>query len=163
MSIYFRKTGENGGKELWLSILGKVYDVSRGEEYYAPGSGYHIFAGKDGTVPFITGNFTDEEAKKSSDELTAAQLYAVEREWGSFYAKQDKYPFVGYLVGRFYDGHGNPTEELLRIQDRVKGYEKIKEAKDREKRERRQKKFMGMMSGGMAENIDMLKKSDQEL
>ena len=141
------KNGEDGGTELWLSILGKVYDVSTGKMYYAPGSGYHIFAGRDATIPFITGNFTDEEAQKSTEELTPAQLYSIERDWAQFYANHERYKLVGYLVGRYYDEQGNPTEELLRVQERVKGYEVIKEQKDKERREKRKK--MGMMGGGM--------------
>ena len=46
MALYFlltnpptnSKKGDDGGKELWLSILGQVYDVSAGPEYYAPGT-----------------------------------------------------------------------------------------------------------------------------
>ena len=52
-----RKTGDDGGTELWLSILGEVYDVSEGTEYYAPGKSYGAFAGRDASVPFVTGKF----------------------------------------------------------------------------------------------------------
>lgn len=142
-SIY-SKTGEDGGKELWLSIFGQVYDVSKGPEYYAPKSGYHIFAGRDGSIPFITGNFTEEECKKHSDELTAAQLYALDHDWAKFYEKEEKYPFVGFLCCRYYDENGLPTDETIRIKERVKGYAKIKAAKDKERRENRRKMMMTM-------------------
>ncbi|CAB9506095.1 Neuferricin homolog [Seminavis robusta] len=136
------KNGEDGGKELWLSLLGKVYDVSNGPQYYAPKSGYHIFAGRDGTIPFITGNFTDEECAKHTDELTAAQLYSIDREWANFYAKEEKYPFVGFLCCRFYDEQGQPTEETQRVWERVKSYEKIKAAKAKERKEKRKMMMM---------------------
>lgn len=115
-----------------------------GQQYYAKGSGYHIFAGRDGTIPFITGNFTEEECNKHSDELTAAQLYALDHDWAEFYAKEEKYPFVGFLCCRFYDSNGFATEETIRIKERVKGYEKIKAAKDKERREKRKMRMMTM-------------------
>lgn len=136
------KTGEDGGKELWLSILGSVYNVSAGPEFYAPGSGYHIFAGRDATVPFITGNFTEEEATKHTDELTAAQLYALDQEWNKFYRDENRYAFLGFLCCRYYDKDGQPTEETLRVIDRVKGYHKIKLEKDRQRKSNRRKMMM---------------------
>jgi hypothetical protein len=50
---------------------------------------------------------------------------------------------VGFLCCRFYDEQAQPTEELQRVWERVKAYEKVKEAKDRERKENRRK--MGMM------------------
>lgn len=32
-------------KELYLSILGDVYDVSKAKQNYGPGQSYHIFTG----------------------------------------------------------------------------------------------------------------------
>lgn len=32
-------------KSLYLSILGDVYDVSKGDKYYGPGQTYHVFTG----------------------------------------------------------------------------------------------------------------------
>ena len=108
------------------------------------GSGYHIFAGRDATVPFVTGNFTAEESLKHTDELTAAQLYALDQEWASFYAKEERYHFVGYLCCRFYDEQGQPTEETLRVAERVKSYAIIREAKKKERAEKRKLKTMNM-------------------
>ena len=127
-----------------MSILGQVYDVSAGPEYYSSGSSYHIFAGRDATVPFITGNFTEEEASKSTEELTAQQLYVMEQEWAQFYAKDERYHFVGYLCCRYYNEEGLPTEETLRVSERVKSYAKIKAAKDKERREKRKQRMQTM-------------------
>jgi hypothetical protein len=55
---------------------------------------------------------------------------------------------VGFLCCRFYDEKGQPTEELLRVWERIKAYEKVKEAKDRERKENRRKM---MMAGGSTE------------
>ena len=40
-----------------LALLGVVYDVSRGKEYYGPGGGYSFFAGRDASRAYVTGKF----------------------------------------------------------------------------------------------------------
>jgi len=37
--------GEKGSPGLYLSILGRVYDVEKGRRHYGPGGSYHGFAG----------------------------------------------------------------------------------------------------------------------
>jgi predicted heme/steroid binding protein len=55
--------------EMWLSILGQVYDVSDGKDYYKEGSPYHIFIGRDASASFVTGNFTEAGAQESLLDL----------------------------------------------------------------------------------------------
>jgi predicted heme/steroid binding protein len=105
------KVGKDGDPKLWLSILGEVYDVSSGAKFYGEGGPYGIFAGRDGSVPFITGTFTPEEALKGLDVLDSTQLNSLDN-WRKSYEDNEKYPFVGLLEGRLYDKDGNPTEEL---------------------------------------------------
>lgn len=40
-----RYNGEEGSDGLYLALIGKVYDVSKGSQHYGPGGGYHGFAG----------------------------------------------------------------------------------------------------------------------
>ena len=54
---------------------------------------------------------------------------------------------MGVLCCRVYDEQGQPTEELQRVWERVKAYEKVKEARDRQRKENRRK--MTMMAGSM--------------
>lgn len=61
--IIHSKNGETDSL-IWLSILGKVYDVTEGKEYYGPGQSYNSLTAADTTVPFVSGTFTPEEAKK---------------------------------------------------------------------------------------------------
>ena len=42
---------------LYLALLGVVYDVARGAEYYGPGGGYSFFAGRDASRAYVTGKF----------------------------------------------------------------------------------------------------------
>jgi hypothetical protein len=114
----YSKTGADGGA-IWISIMGEVYDVSSGPEYYAPGAGYSAFAGKEGSVPFVTGIFTDEEMNKSLKHLTNMQLKQL-NDWRGFYKKEEKYPFVGLLQGRYYDENGKPTKSLKKARKRMK-------------------------------------------
>jgi len=98
-----------------------VYDVSKGKDFYAEGSGYHVFAGQDGAVPFISGKFTDEEAAKSTDVLSDAELQGL-TSWIEFYRDEKKYPFVARVIGLYYDSEGKETEELLKIRHRIASY-----------------------------------------
>lgn len=111
----FRKTGENDS-EIWLSIVGKVYDVTAGRDFYGPGSGYSAFAGTDASVPYVTGKFTAEEATKELNTITSQQVGAL-NDWADFYEKSDKYKFVGLLVDpRYYNEKGTPNEPLVEHQ-----------------------------------------------
>lgn len=38
--------GEDGG-DIYLALMGKVFDVTRGRDYYGPGGGYAFFSGKE--------------------------------------------------------------------------------------------------------------------
>ena len=113
-----RHDGNQTKGVLWLSIMSKVYDVSKGSEYYGEGGPYHVFVGRDGNVPFITGTFNDEEASKPLTELTPHQLFNLET-WTDFYEKEDKYPFIGLLEGDLYDKDGNPTPMMEQVQEMI--------------------------------------------
>jgi hypothetical protein len=95
---------------LWLSIMSKVFDVSAGPEYYATDAPYRVFVGRDANVPFITGVFNPDEAEKPLTELENHQLFALEH-WSQFYDDEEKYPFVGLLVGELYDKYGKQKRE----------------------------------------------------
>jgi hypothetical protein len=121
-SLVLRYDGEGHEGVIWLSILGEVYDVTKGAGYYKKGMGYSVFAARDGSVPFITGNFTAEEAKKSIlDTLSDAQLYAL-NDWRNFYEGEEKYPFLGLLQGEFFDEDGGPTETMTKIRTMIRNY-----------------------------------------
>ena len=73
-------------------------------------------------IPFVSGVFTPEEAKKSLiDTLSSAQLVLLE-EWRKFYADNEKYPLIGLLVGSLYDKDRNPMEELKTVRERIANF-----------------------------------------
>jgi hypothetical protein len=127
---------------MWVSVMSQVFDVTAGPEYYSENGPYRVFVARDGNVPFLTGVFTPEEAAKPITDLEDHQLGGLE-EWLTFYKKEDRYPFVGYLVGDLYDENGKPTEMFWDLEDKiaalkVKRAERQKKAKetfDRQTRE----------------------------
>ena len=103
---------------VWLSIMGKVFDVSAGPEYYSENGPYRVFVAREGNVPFVTGVFTAEEAAKPLSSMQPNELSNLEH-WLQFYIDEDKYPFVGLLEGDLYDKDGKPTEEMKLIEEKI--------------------------------------------
>ena len=104
---------------LLLAVLGEVYDVSAGAQFYGTGMEYAYFVGRDASKAFVTGN--------SSADLTD-DLSAFERDdeflavagWRSFYEKHEVYTREGTLVGgAFYDEAGEPTPALAVALERA--------------------------------------------
>lgn len=118
----------------WLAIMSKVYDVSKGAQEFYDEGGYNVFIGRDGNVPFITGEFTEEEAARPILDLTPHQLWNLNT-WAEFYEKEERYPFIGVLEGDLYDKEGNPTAMMERVQELiVEGHDAWHAARDENKR-----------------------------
>lgn len=104
------------GAPLYLSIKGRVYDVSAGGKFYAEGGEYHDWVGRDASRSFGTGcrggvDRTGMECLSESMEgLTDKEIKEIDR-WLELYETHDKYTFVGYLVD-------DPVEEIVeRVHD----------------------------------------------
>lgn len=120
--------GSDESKPVYLAILGKVFDVSRGKRHYGKGGGYSFFAGRDGTRAFVSGNFTD--GGLIEDVTGVEDLLGIE-EWLSFYRKD--YTYVGKLIGHFYDEEGRPTEAMKQYKRDLK-VAKVKKLDEEEER-----------------------------
>ena len=96
-----------------MALLGEVYDVARGGEYYGPGGGYSFFAGRDASRAYVTGKFEEEGLVSNVDGLSSSDYLGLE-EWSSFYQKD--YVKVGVLDGLFYDGKGEVTQHWRDLQ-----------------------------------------------
>lgn len=101
--------GSDQSKGVYLAFLGKVYDVDKGRKHYGPGGSYSIFAAKDASRAYLSGDFSDAELVENIFGLPIESYTAV-REWDEFY--QSEYDMVGKLQGLFYDSNGCATDQL---------------------------------------------------
>ena len=85
--------GDDETKPIILGIEGKVYDVSKGKDYYGKDGGYHGLAGKDSTR-LLAKNLLNEK-KDNGEPLTDTEKDQL-KQWKEFFEK--KYPVVGSFV-----------------------------------------------------------------
>lgn len=81
---------------MYLSIRGRVYDVTQGTAFYAEGKPYHAFVGKDATRAFALGCTAPRCISSDTEGLTPAQHKEIDR-WIELYETHDKYTYVGRL------------------------------------------------------------------
>ncbi|XP_069556827.1 neuferricin [Brachyistius frenatus] len=120
LSLY---DGQEGSDGLYLAILGQVFDVHKGNKHYGPGGAYHFMAGKDASLAFITGDFTESGLTDDLTSLSPLQVLAL-YDWLAFY--QRDYQPVGVVIGRFYSETGQPTEALLEVEASLAEGQQIK-------------------------------------
>ncbi|XP_065186966.1 neuferricin-like [Sycon ciliatum] len=101
--------GSDSSKPIYLALVGQVFDVTKGKQYYGKDGGYGFFSGRDGTRAFVSGDFTEVGLTDNVTGLDNANIIGIE-DWLSFYHKD--YTYAGKLVGTYYDEHGQPTARL---------------------------------------------------
>lgn len=112
-----RYDGSEGSKGLYLVILGHVYDVQSGAKHYGPGESYNMFVGHDASRSFISGDFEQYDPEMADvSSLTDAEIRSIVK-WKSFY--DEKYPYVGKVIGRYFDQRGEPTEYNKLVLERA--------------------------------------------
>lgn len=104
--------------KLYLSIVGRVFDVTNGQRHYGPGGSYHFFVAKDATRAFVSGQFTEDQLSSNISDFSFSQINDLQN-WVSFY--EGKYPELGRLVGFFFDSNGEPTSNYLDYELKLKG------------------------------------------
>ncbi|XP_065226961.1 neuferricin [Planococcus citri] len=124
-----QRNGKNS-KDLYLSILGKVFDVSSGQSYYGAGQMYHGFIGRDASRAFITGDFSESGLTDDVLDLPLQDLRHL-KEWLKMY--EDKYKYKGKLIGKYYDEEGNPTDYNKKIMERFDEAEENENSAAKEK------------------------------
>lgn len=127
LSLY---DGREGSKGLYLAILGQVFDVHKGHKHYGPGGAYHFMAGRDASLAFVTGDFTESGLTDDVSSLSPLQVMAL-YDWLAFY--QREYQFAGLLIGRFYSETGQPTEALLQVEASLAEGRRIKAQSEADK------------------------------
>ena len=113
----YSKLGTKGEGDIWLSVLGEVFDVTDGRSFYGEGSGYSFFAGKDASPCFATGKFNDEGLKDSLDDMKDSEIGGVVS-WRDFYRDHEQYKFIGLLESEYFDKDGSSSEYKKRIDAR---------------------------------------------
>ncbi|KAI5717634.1 hypothetical protein M8J77_008925 [Diaphorina citri] len=103
--------------KLYLVILGHVFDVTKGKNYYKKGETYHCFVGRDGTRAFVSGNFTDEGLTEDIDDISGTEAIELNN-WLDFY--RTNYVYEGHLIGRFFNANGSPTRHWHEFQLKLK-------------------------------------------
>ncbi|RZC32567.1 neuferricin [Asbolus verrucosus] len=116
--------------ELYLAILGKVFDVSKSWNHYGPGQSYHFFTGRDGSRSFVTGKFDETEASDQVADLVPEELRSLNH-WVRFYGKE--YQRIGKLIGRYYREDGKLTQYGREVKKLMKTADEAQQDKDREK------------------------------
>ncbi|KAK4226735.1 cytochrome b5-like heme/steroid binding domain-containing protein [Podospora fimiseda] len=93
--------GENN-QPVYLAVRGRVFDVTRGRNFYGPGGPYANFAGRDASRGLAKGSFDEDMLTKDLDgpldtlaDLTRDELEAMAG-WEERF--QEKYLVVGRLV-----------------------------------------------------------------
>ncbi|XAO27129.1 hypothetical protein I312_105971 [Cryptococcus bacillisporus CA1280] len=73
-------------KPIYVAIKGKVFDVSSRGEMYAPGKGYNVFAGKDGSKGLGMSSLDPKDAVADYSSLNEGQMNTL-NQWESFFEK----------------------------------------------------------------------------
>ena len=111
---------------LLLGIVGHVFDVSEGKDFYSPGRGYAGLIGRDCSRFYATGEFSADGNEESMVDFGPEQCQAVS-EWLEFYQYHKSYTFVGLLRGLYFNSDGSSTSAY---QDFKICVEKAKEMDD---------------------------------
>lgn len=89
--------GEDG-QPIYIAVLDEVYDVSRKRDFYGPGEGYHLFAGRDASRALAKMSFEKEDL--DSDELSDLSFMDKEtlNDWVTKFSVYNSYPNVGRVL-----------------------------------------------------------------
>ncbi|MCJ1376805.1 hypothetical protein MMC20_008050 [Loxospora ochrophaea] len=93
--------GENG-MPVYLSVRGRVFDVTPGKNFYGPGGPYENFAGRDASRGLACGSFDEDMLTKNLEgplddlhDLGEAEMQSL-KDWEDRFL--EKYLVVGKLV-----------------------------------------------------------------
>lgn len=90
-------TGEDG-QPIYIGVLDEVYDVSKKRDFYGPGEGYHLFAGRDASRALAKMSFEKEDL--DSDDLSDLGFMDQEtlQDWVMKFSVYNGYPNVGRVL-----------------------------------------------------------------
>eukprot|EP00444_Apocalathium_aciculiferum_P071759 CAMPEP_0183562088 /NCGR_PEP_ID=MMETSP0371-20130417/97155_1 /TAXON_ID=268820 /ORGANISM="Peridinium aciculiferum, Strain PAER-2" /LENGTH=218 /DNA_ID=CAMNT_0025770731 /DNA_START=45 /DNA_END=698 /DNA_ORIENTATION=- len=96
---HFDGNGPDG--TILIGVLGRVFNVTSGTEFYAKGQGYSVFAGHDCTHAFAIASTKAKHLDLDLDDLPHKKLdHLNSTYWETYVAK---YPIIGRLTNTPYD------------------------------------------------------------
>ena len=120
---------DSNGSPILLAIMGRVYDVTKGESYHA-GKSYPFFAGLDGTKAFATGEFDEKGLVDDITDLDHDSVRSI-ADWVNMY--DEEYTFVGRLIGTYFNEKGEATPALLTAEKMLRNANRQKSLQQKEK------------------------------
>ncbi|KAJ3012133.1 hypothetical protein HKX48_006437 [Thoreauomyces humboldtii] len=84
--------GTDASKPVYLAVKGTVFDVSQARDMYAPGAGYHVFAGKDASKALGKSSLDPADCIPDYSDLNEEERDTLDK-WEAHYRK--KYTVVG--------------------------------------------------------------------
>ncbi|RHY83928.1 hypothetical protein DYB26_008883, partial [Aphanomyces astaci] len=87
-----------GDKPIYIAIKGVVYDVSRKRDFYGPGEGYHLFAGREAARALAKMSF--EPADLENTDISDLNFMEKEilKDWIDKFTDYNSYPIVGRVL-----------------------------------------------------------------
>ncbi|ETW06533.1 hypothetical protein H310_02762 [Aphanomyces invadans] len=93
-----REFNGEGDKPIYIAIKGVVYDVSRRRDFYGPGEGYHLFAGREAARALAKMSF--EPADLDNTDISDLNFMEKEilKDWVDKFTDYNSYPIVGRVL-----------------------------------------------------------------
>ena len=88
--------GDNETGPILLAVIGEVYNVYKGRNFYGPGGEYHIMAGRDASRFLAKNSLVEESVEEKDVPLNIAERASLES-W--YWIIRNKYDLVGQLEG----------------------------------------------------------------
>lgn len=100
LRVFDGRSGEGDTESpILMAVNHRVFDVTRGKDFYGPGGPYGVFAGRDasrGLATFSVENSVIPDTYDDLSDLSASELSSL-KEWETQF--QEKYDLVGRLLG----------------------------------------------------------------
>ncbi|CAK4068081.1 unnamed protein product [Aphanomyces euteiches] len=102
--------------QLYLAILGQVFDVTAGKRHYGQDGAYRYFIGVDRSRAFSSGQMNDGDDVST---LSNKELLSVHK-WLTFFASHKNYIRIGTVEGLYYDRYGHVQPIMQTIRERIR-------------------------------------------
>jgi len=99
--------GAGDDDDLWIAVLGHVFDVKKGSKFYAKGGPYEMLAGRDATKALASGDLTVARDFENDDSMDRGDMeeqslendeMAEAKRWLEYFAAHQKYKHIGRLL-----------------------------------------------------------------